>query len=159
MPLACPLACACDWKPVGNTRLTEVLRLLDLSADYVDQTPGRSGITGQQHALRCAGLAQFSNHRDAVFVALTHDLARPLNDVHHGEVVAWMVKDRVSTEAFDVLRTHGAFQSAVVHGTPMPQGHMARQLAGYEVRSFQPNFDGPEWTIEQAHQLLREYLS
>lgn len=76
----------CNWQNPGNERLTEVMKLLLHSATYRDQTPGREHITGFVHALRCAG---FEGTTEEKFVALVHDLARPLNDAYHGEVISW----------------------------------------------------------------------
>lgn len=139
-------------------------RLFRLSACYVDQTPGRDGITGMQHALRTAGLARdYGFHEDSAFVGLCHDLARPLNDVHHGEVIAEMVRDRVSEDAYHILRTHGEFQSAVVHNTDWPHQEQpwfktAQQLAAFEVRSFNVDYDGPTLSAVEAVELLEAYL-
>jgi len=161
----------CQWKKIPtieSDRLTEVKRLLLKSTDYIDQTPGRSGITGLQHALRTAGLAREKGwHQDSAFVGLVHDLARPLNDVHHGEIMAEIVNDRVSDEAYWVLRTHGEFQSAIVHDDPSytvkyehePWYHWAKQLAAFEVRSFQNDYDGPTMSYSDAHVLLADYLA
>lgn len=156
--------CVCNWGERGNERLTEVKRLLCKSENYVDQTPGRDGITGLQHALRTAGLGRdYGFHEDSAFIGLIHDLARPLNDVHHGEVMAEMVRDRASDDAYHILRTHGEFQSAVVHKTPWPHQDapwfkIAKQLAAFELRSFDTDYDGPVMAITEALELLEEYL-
>lgn len=143
--------------------MDEMVRLLDRSIDYVDQTPGRDGINGQQHALRCAGLGDVhGGFEDAAFIGLIHDLGRPLNDVHHGEVIAEMVRDRVSEMTYHILRTHGSYQAAIVHKTAFPVeewSKQARQLAGFEARSFADDYKGPEMTIPTAMILLESYLS
>lgn len=155
--------CSCAWTGT-SARVAEVRRLLRLSAAYTDSTPGRGGISGQTHALRCAALAaQHARHPDAPFIALIHDLGRPLNDVHHGEVIAEIVRDRVTPLAYTVLRTHGAYQAAVVHGTAPPQlrfdiHRVALQLSGYEVRSFAAHYDGPEMSLADADALIEGYL-
>lgn len=161
------MKCAnCNWQDCGNERLTEMYRLLDHSAHYVDQTVGRGHITGLTHALRCAALAQFHLfRREAQFVALVHDLARPLNDIHHGEVMAEMVRDRVSPEAYEVLRTHGLFQSSIVHSTPPPvlssqnAQVYAMQLADAERASFSIGWRGRAMKLPEARALIAEYLS
>lgn len=63
-----------------------------------------------------------------------------------------------------MLRTHGEFQSSVVHGLPFPGyraewAPFARKLAGCEVGSFAANYSGPELTLVEADELLRSYLS
>lgn len=145
-----------------NERMGEMLRLFDRSYKYVDQTPGRGSINGQQHALRCAALGERSGHfDDAAFVGLVHDLARPLNDVHHGEIMAEMVRDRVSEEAYNILRTHGSYQASIVHAEPFPEepwSKPAKELAGFELLSFQEPYIGPTFTRTEAIVLMKRYL-
>lgn len=140
----------------------EMLRLLTRSRKYVDQTPGRSGINGQQHALRCAALGEErGRHVDSAFIGLIHDLGRPLNDVHHGEIVAEMVRDRVTESAYHILRTHGQYQSSIVHEIPFPDEPWtkdAKQLAGFELLSFRENYTGPEMSMPDAIKLMKRYL-
>lgn len=105
--------------------------------------------------------------KDSAFIGLVHDLGRPLNDVHHGEIMAEMVRDRVSEEAYHILRTHGQFQSAIVHSSgeftsPYLQEtwyHAAVQLSAFEVYSFKNTYDGPIMTKPEAIELMREYLA
>lgn len=137
-----------------------------MSCMYRDGTPGRGGITGQQHALRCGALGEtYGISEESGIIGLVHDLARPLNDVHHGEIIAEIMRDRVSEEAYQVLRTHGMFQASIVHKDKSLQPNLpehafsvAGQLAGFELRSFRENYDGPVLTITEARGLLRKYL-
>lgn len=159
------MGCAiCRWSAHSfSTRVYEMTRLLHLSRDYRDQTPGRTGITGLEHAFRTAGMMKRYDHPDAALVGLVHDLARPLNDVHHGEIMAEMVRDRVSEDAYNVLRTHGAFQSAIVHSHPWPEigGEaqlLARALTRAEVASFGEHYSGPVLTWGEASCMIRERL-
>lgn len=139
-------------------RLRELTRLLHMAADYTDPNPGRDHITGQAHALRCAWLGGRVSEETA-FVGLVHDLARPLNDVHHGEVIAEIVRDRVSDAAYQILRTHGEYQSAIVHGHELPDHPWRReaaQFASIEAHSFQT--DCPAITLDHAVDMLGEWL-
>jgi hypothetical protein len=159
----CPTGCTCNWSvPRPNERMLEMIRLLHHSARYIDQTDGRGAISGQQHALRCAGLgAEQGKHPDSAFIGLVHDLARPLNDVHHGEIIAEMVRDRVSEDTYQILRTHGAYQAAIVHKHSFPEepwSDAAKQLAGFELRSFSSTYTGPQMSIPQAIKLMDSYL-
>lgn len=143
-----------------TSRLAEVTRLLNLAADYHDPNLGRDHITGLEHALRVAYLCETTSD-ELAFVGLVHDLARPLNDVHHGEVIAEIVRDRVSTGAYHVLRTHGEHQAAIMHGTRPPLGSahwssMARKLAAAEVKSFQRGC--PAIYPSEAEDLLERWL-
>lgn len=139
-----------------SERSDEGIRLLHLSAAYRDPNPGRDHITGLDHALRVAWLGSRVSDEMA-FIGLVHDLARPLNDVRHGEVIAEVVQDRVSPAAYLALRDHGAHQSAIMHGTPAPnRDRMAVQLAAFEVRSFG---ECPAMSVGDAELLIRAWLS
>lgn len=154
-------------------RVREMRRLLKLAAFYRDPNEDRSHITGLKHALRVGGqLEQYSD--EYAFVGLVHDLARPLSDVFHGEVMAEMVRDRVSAVSYMVLRDHGQFQDAIVHDrryedwpkSPpelMPSQAnefqlMSGMLAGAEVASFLATYSGPTMKLSRANELIRQYL-
>lgn len=150
-------------------RADELIRLLDLSADYRDPNPGRQHITGLEHALRVATLASRTEDQQTTFCHLVHDLGRPLSDTHHGQVIAEIVRDRVSDENYMVLRTHGAFQAEAVHGNPaitnpyrgQPWTPAAYRLAQRELASFLP-WQQPTMQLTMqltdAHQLIRTTL-
>ena len=142
------------------SRLAEVVRLLRLAARYTDPNPGRGHISGLTHALRVGALGLRVSD-ELGFVGLVHDLARPLTDVGHGEVVAEIVRDRVSDHAYHLLRTHGAYQAALLHDTPVPDEPWTRgavQLAAFETASFAPGYARPELDVHQAHALLERWL-
>ncbi len=142
------------------SRLAEVVRLLRLSASYRDPNLGRDHISGLTHALRVGALGLRVSD-ELGFVGLVHDLARPLSDVGHGEVIAEIVRDRVSDYAYQLLRTHGAYQTALLHDTPIPDEpwtHSAVQLAAFETASFAPGYARPELDVDQAHALLERWL-
>lgn len=155
----------CEWQDRGNERLEEINRLLLHSAKYRDQTEGRTAISGLTHALRCASVCKAMGFDEELqFIALVHDLARPLNDVHHGEIMAEMVRDRVSNEAYEVLKTHGQFQASIVHNTAAPtlssikaQG-MAEFIAWSELQSFNEEFEYPVMKLMEAKDLLVKFL-
>lgn len=144
------------------TRAGEVIRLLALSAEYIDPNEGRSHITGLEHALRCACLMS-RNSEELGFIGLVHDLARPLSDVFHGEVMAEIVRDRVSTDGYHVLRTHGEYQAALAHKHDFPFVYRfepwnrdAKVFAAAEVRSFRRGC--PSITFDAAELMLRHWL-
>ncbi len=145
------------------SRLAEVVRLLRLSARYTDPNPGRDHISGLTHALRVGALGLRVSD-ELGLVGLVHDLARPLSEVGHGEVVAEIVRDRVSEHAYQLLRTHGAYQAALIHDTPVPDEpwtskfRAAVQLAAFETASFAVGYARPELDVDQAHALLERWL-
>lgn len=134
-----------------------------MSADSIDGNEDRCHITGLDHALRVATLAK--RHRqlpEVTFMALVHDLARPLSDPYHGEVIAEVVRDIVSEINYNVLRTHGEYQSAYIHGhevdESVPWHNMAKSLCAWEVGSFAQDWSIPTMTIEEAIKLIEDMV-
>lgn len=133
--------------------------LLHESAAYRDPNPGRSHITGQLHALRCGAL--MADHgEEAALVGLVHDLARALSDTHHGEVIAEIVRDRVSEHAYQALRDHGTMQAAAIRGNDLPDpSRLDQALCDAELQSFERDYHGPQMQLHQARQLITEWLN
>jgi hypothetical protein len=150
-----------------SERADEMIRLLGMADDYTDPNPGRDHITGLDHACRVAGLLELrqAHHSQLPFAGLIHDLARPLNDVHHREMVAEMVKDRVDPTIYWILRTHGEYQDALIHGHPWPHTEadtkLALLFAACEAMSFDPGVhdtDLPHWGYARARDTIHQYL-
>lgn len=159
-----------------SERAFEVLRMFDLSASYFDPNQGRNHISGQEHALRCAALLnQRSKDLWLPFAGLIHDLGRPLNDVHHGEVIAEIVRDRVPEYIYYILYTHGQYQDAIMHNneTPNQPSHilasrgdkndfqkLAVMFAACEDLSFTPTIEVDSlWSYNVAKSLIVEVLN
>lgn len=141
------------------SRAEELVRLLDLAPQFIDPNPERSHIDGLEHNLRVATLARRwatgvnwdprygSDMIDQVtFMGLVHDLARPLSDPFHGEVIAEIVRDMVPEAHYHVLRTHGLYQAWIMHGEPVgidfsvSWHRLAQALSAWEVASFATDF-------------------
>lgn len=158
-----------------NERTTEVLRLLDLAKDFYDPNESRMHISGLEHALRCASVLNIlSSNLWMPFAGIIHDLARPLNDVHHGEVIAEIVKDRVPPYIYHILYTHGLYQEAILHGEPTPKLPMevlhdclpydieklAVKFSVAEKQSFNPEIKVDSlWTETMARSLIITVLN
>lgn len=134
-----------------------------MSEEYRDGNLERNHISGQEHALRVAAYAQrhMPDNDEAIFSALVHDLARPLSDIYHGEVIAEIVRDIVSKRWYNVLRTHGEYQSNYLNRTPLesdtpwyPEGRM---MCAWEVGSFKIPYEGPEMSYVTAVALISEF--
>jgi hypothetical protein len=154
---------------VHSERALEVKRLLDLSGTYRDPNSSRSHITGLQHALRVTALlykrlVKDEAHPDLPFAGLVHDLARPLNDVYHGEIIAEVVRDRVDDLTYSVLKTHGQYQEAIMHGRDpvmiySPKFHkFAMIFARCEEASFTTDPYCPAITYDHALTMIYNYL-
>lgn len=141
-------------------RADELKRLLLMSAGTSDGNPDRSHITNLEHNLRVATLARRFSGGDTelTFMALIHDLARPLSDPYHGEVIAEIVRDMVSDITYNILRTHGQYQASVIHGTPVDETttwhKYAMWLCGWEITSFKHSWDIPTMTIDEAYDVI-----
>jgi predicted HD phosphohydrolase len=130
------------------TPLDVALHLLSLESDWRDPNPERRGVTARDHALQTASRAFRANASDEeVVCALLHDAARPLSDVYHGEVVAYILRGHVSEDTFNALYHHGTFQADLIHGTKKAQEFrgeswypLARRLAGWDGQSFDPAY-------------------
>jgi hypothetical protein len=146
-------------------RAEELTRLLYLSAETSDGNPDRSHITNLEHNLRVATLARRHDpeNNELIFMALVHDLARPLTDAFHGEAIAEIVRDMVSDETYHVLRTHGEYQAEVVHGSEVsptlsgvPWHRAAQRLCAWEVGSFNKDWDIATMTIDEAIEVIEK---
>lgn len=123
------------------TRASELTRLLSISANYYVCDKDGTSFNGQDHSLRLATLAKRHDPSDAemVFTSLVHDLARPLSDQYHGEVMAEIVRDLVSEKRYQVLRTHGHYLAVIAFRIdydldPNAPWHAdALKLCGWEV--------------------------
>lgn len=162
--------------PKPTERTDNLITMLGQADDYYDPCPGRGHITGLDHALRLAMMMeQRTPDPQLHLAAIVHDLARPLNDVHHGEIVAEIVRDRVHPAVYHLLRTHGEYQDAVVHHHPFPkqsaevleqcQPHnlqkLALMFAACEAMTFDPEWEQlepPTWTYARARDLILQQL-
>lgn len=142
------------------TKADELIRLLFMSSNYTDSNDGRDHITGLVHAQRVSSLAfRHDPHSEMVFVGLVHDLARPLSDIYHGEVIAEVVRDIVSDASYHALRTHGEYQSAYLHGSQIdvhPEWRkQATSLCAWEIASFDKDWRLPIFSWEESVEIIR----
>lgn len=145
----------------SSSRAEHVVALLRESSTYRDPNPGRDKISGTLHALRVGGIMQVLHGDEAGFVGLVHDLARPLNDVHHGEVIAEIVRDRVSPEAYEALYDHGTMQSIYLRDGKIADAAATEldvALCKAEIESFRPGYDGPSYSMSDAERIIRRVL-
>jgi predicted HD phosphohydrolase len=141
-----------DAGPVTDSYRELVHLLLDYG-DWVDPNPSRSKVDALTHATQAATRAERANYDDQFTLAcLVHDAARPLSDVHHGEVIAEIMRSKVDRKIYWALRAHGMFQADLIHGQKqawMLYGDMdwyqtAYGLAGIDAVSFDPDYDNFE---------------
>lgn len=129
--------------------LDSVASLLGTEPAWRDPNPERSHVTAIEHALQAATRAERAGAPDAeVVMALIHDAARPIAEVYHGEVIAYVTRDRVPYDVFQALFHHGEFQSDLLHGTYKTyvwRGFewytTAQRLATWDAASFDPSYD------------------
>src|SRR3954468_17099567 len=129
--------------------LDSVASLLGTEPTWRDPNPERSHVTAIEHALQAATRAQHAQAPDVeVVMALVHDAARPIAEVYHGEVIAFIVRDRVPYDVFMALFHHGVFQADLIHGTYKSDlwrnfewYATARRLAQWDWASFDASYD------------------
>lgn len=144
------------------TRAHELCRLLYMSAEYVDPNQIRSHISGLEHALRVATMAKrYDSEPTMVFIALVHDLARPLSDIYHGEVMAEIVRDMVDEKYYHVLRTHGQYQDWLLNGTKLdsttPWYQDGMRLASWEMASFDVDWSLRTIYLEEGIWIIQNF--
>ena len=134
-----------------------------MSEESIDGNEDRNHITGLEHALRVATLAyRHDPFSEMVFVGLVHDLARPLSDPFHGEVMAEIVRDMVSDVSYNVLRTHGLYQEAHIHGTELDTTTAwhtdGLTLCAWEIASFRKpwNFPFTTMSVDDAISIIND---
>lgn len=143
------------------SKANELIRLLLMSADYYDPNEDRLHISGLEHSIRVASLAKRHGAPEEMqFAGLVHDIARPLSDIYHGEVIAEIVRDVVSEDTYWILRTHGEFQDAYIHHKPIP--HLEKRwssgsirLCAWEVGSFTKNWMTTKIDLFEATSLIQ----
>lgn len=126
----------------------EMVRLLLTDPLWRDPNPSRRRVTALVHATQAATRAELAGaDDDLVVAALIHDAARPLSDVWHGEVVAYMTRGKLRDGLFEALFWHGRFQTDYLHGSDDTERFReeswysdAVRLAGYDAASFDPDY-------------------
>lgn len=151
----------------------ELTRLLYMAAGEVDGNEERSHITGLEHSLRVATLAKKDYalrksinspraHEENIIMALVHDLAKPLSEEYHGEVIAEIVRHRVCRICYNVLRTHGQYQDAYfkksIADKSVSWALEAYDLQAWEIESFSPTWNIQTMTLDEALNLIENYF-
>jgi hypothetical protein len=133
-------------------------------------------VSQYEHALLTATYAvEAQAPEDIVLTALLHDLSKPANEIFHGQVMAWMLHGKVSTDAITICHWHGHFAKALERHEPalapgaFPERllPLAAQFAEWDLKAlflaphrpwydFKPLFDhyflpkAPSWRQEVA---------
>jgi predicted HD phosphohydrolase len=100
----------------ANHRLLELAFMLDL-LDQSRIVRHRGQCNQQEHALRCATLAELDGcSLSEIVMCLIHDLAKPLSEVRHGEIMAEAMSDKLPAYLIEILQGHGEMVRAVARG-------------------------------------------
>lgn len=90
-------------------------RIQTMLARLAEQRDGMA-IDQLQHSLQTATRAQRSGASDELIVAaLCHDLGTAISYDNHGAIAAEILRPYVSTDVYDIVRTHQDFQRAHYH--------------------------------------------
>jgi len=130
-------------------RAQYILMMFGMDADWRDPNEERSHVSGLQHALLCGtkALRHYPEDSEMIVAALLHDVARPMSDIFHGEVIAYILKDRVRPAIFEALMIHGELQDQMLkNGGKLGPGYHrltaeATCLAAWDYTSFDPEGD------------------
>jgi hypothetical protein len=107
--------------------------LWELGSEITDR-----GVTGDSHALQAASLAAADDASDPwVFTALVHDLAKPLDMVRHGAIIAECF-EQLPPDCRWALRFHSASVAWVRGKGKRPPGlsGQAERLATWDAAAF-----------------------
>ena len=85
-------------------------RIMGMLKQLKDLTLGFS--TDQlHHALQTATMARRAGAEDEmVLISLIHDIGKVISVPNHGQIAAEMIKPYVSSDAYNIIRTHQDFQ-------------------------------------------------
>jgi predicted HD phosphohydrolase len=111
------------------------------------------------HGLRLATIAK--HHRvpdDLVVAGLFHDVGKPLNMVHHGDVSAAILRGRIADVWLDLVRRHGEYVADIHHETTETRRYeawslheLARRFARWDIEALRP---GPFWPLDTFEPLI-----
>jgi predicted HD phosphohydrolase len=69
------------------------------------------GVDQLHHMLQTATMAKRANAKDEIILcALIHDIGKYVSVVNHGQIAAEMLKPYVSSDAYQIVKTHQDFQ-------------------------------------------------
>ena len=69
------------------------------------------GVDQLHHMLQTATMAKRANAKDEIILcALVHDIGKYVSVFNHGQIAAEMLKPYVSSDAYNIVRTHQDFQ-------------------------------------------------
>lgn len=121
----------------------DVRRLLILAARTTHEG---QRLNQRQHALRCATEAQLAGATpELITAALVHDLAKPLDVVRHGELIANACRGLLPPVLLSVLMMHGDYVAVLNHGDTLdhnpddlPLVELCKRFAHWDHAALQP---------------------
>jgi hypothetical protein len=114
------------------------------------------GVTQQEHSLQVATRADAAGaSEETVFVALVHDLGKPLRAEGHGDVIARCFP-RLSPVAELVLRLHETGVARVRAGEEVDGFPELAEFAAWDAASFERGF--PSRPLRDFEPLVDEFL-
>lgn len=117
--------------------VSELERLLLQSANYRD--PAHPEVSGLEHAMQTATRAKRAKpETEWPLIGLLHDVAKPLSELWHGEIIALTLKEYVSPEGYCALYDHGAV-NRMGHLRCSQWNPTTLRFCQWDTESFEPN--------------------
>ena len=132
--------------------MPEVIRgMLRQLASHVDGFP----VDQLEHSVQTATRAERAGASEEMIVAsLCHDIGKAISDVNHAAISAEILRPYVSTETYEIIRTHQDFQGKYIYTfmgkdpderkryADRPWYRLACQFAdAWDQTAFDPNYD------------------
>ena len=103
-----------DWMVIAAAHKVEFTKTADRFIELLkslEQHTFGFGCDQLQHSLMCATLARRSGASDEhIVIALCHDIGKSINVPNHGAIAAEMMRPYISSDSFNVIYNHQAFQ-------------------------------------------------
>lgn len=103
-----------QWQVIGEATVAHqpnvAKRMLDMLRSFEGVHLG-FGVDQLHHMLQTATMAKRANAKDEIILcALVHDVGKFVSVVNHGGIAAEMLKPYVSSDAYQIVKTHQDFQ-------------------------------------------------
>lgn len=103
-----------QWQVIGEATVLAQpqvgKRILEMLRSFEGVKLG-FGVDQLHHMLQTATMAKRANAKDEIVLcALVHDIGKYVSVINHGQIAAEMLKPYVSSDAYQVVRTHQDFQ-------------------------------------------------
>ncbi|MDX2040658.1 MAG: HD domain-containing protein [Acidobacteriota bacterium] len=147
-----------DWMKIGGEvakRQAQMPAMIKSMLRQLEEQVDGFSMNQLQHALQTATMAERAGASEELIVAaLCHDIGKVISVINHPAIAAEILKPYVSSEVYDVIRTHQDFQGKHYYAhfgmeTNLRQQHeqqpwypLAKQFTDeWDQAAFDPNYE------------------